>query len=366
MKNTISHLGEKLAEVEHRVDEIEKLNQFLARQAKTYHLLFDTVRRLNVSRDMKTLLSTLDSILLDSFEVDEYALIVDNPVSEFLTIIHSGGLPRRELKEMLYKYNTGIVGKVFTSRNAVYIPDAKILKGYTYFNLQKNIQGSLYYLPVQNHAGACTGVIKMRKYSKDGFSEVQRSIFPQLQKEIGISLNNARQYEAILSKNQTDEATGLFNQNYFQRQFQVEFKRAQRYQHELSLILISIKGIKIEPHSTDSSYFLKNVGEILINNLRSSDICVLYDRDLFALLLPETPWHAVRSVAVKLKSKIDELKSGANDEIGRNAFKTAIGIASYPQNTIEPKMLIEIAKEALHLSEKSHDEKIVSSDELGE
>lgn len=345
MSRSFEELEKKFSELKLRFSEIENLNQFLARQAQEYFLLFDSIRKLNNARNSKALYKSLDKIFYKNFGVDEYALILKNPHSNILSIVHSMGLPKRELREIFYEPEGSVVGKVFSTQRPIYIPDVSILKGFSYYYQKKKVQGSLYYLPITNKKEPL-GVVKMRKVVKEGFTEIERSVLPNLQAEITTSLFNAEQIDQLASSTYLDELTGLYNRRYYNKHFQIEFKRAQRYGHDLSVVFLDIDNFKSindrYGHSTGDEV-LCMVAEVLNKKTRGSDICIRYGGDEFIILLPETHKLAASETAEKLRRAISDLHVPPNG----SSISISIGIASYQQDTIEPKRLIELADRAL-------------------
>ncbi len=355
MSQSINDIEKKFAQLEQKFGEVEGLNQILAQQAKEYFLLFDSTRKLNSVGSLKELYSVLDKILVKNFNIDEFALILKNLKSDMLTVHHSLGLAKRKLKELFYRPNEGLVGKVFSHRKSLYIPDISEVRGFQYFDSLKNVKGSLYYLPVLSKNRDCLGVLKMRKVTRDGFSDVERAVFPNLQIEIGISISHARNLDLLNSNSYVDELTRLYNRNFFDDHFQVEFKRAQRYQHDLSLIFFDIdnfRKINRKYGYQEGDQILKSAGRLLQKITRSSDICIRYGSDDFVLLLPETSKKAAGEVAEKLKLKLEDALLQENGKLVPGELTFHTGMANYPQDTIEPHKLLEMAVQSVSANKK--------------
>lgn len=362
MSRSLSEIEKKFFELEQRFSEIENLNNILARQAKEYYLLYDSIRKLNSSSTIKTFYKALDTVLNKNFLIDEYAFIQKNRKFDILSVHHSMGLPKRQLREIFYKPNEGIVGKVYTERRAVYIPDTSIVKIFSYYFERKSLRGSLYYLPILDHEQECLGVLKLRKIIKDGFTDIERTVLPNLQIEIGTSFLNVQKLELLNSKSYIDELTHLYNRRYYNEHFPIEFKRAQRYQHELSLMFLDIDDFKEINDSYGHSVgdiVLQKVSAVIQNLTRSSDICIRYGGDEFLFLLPETSKHSAFEVADKLKKKIENMTIDFNGKVDLLEVSFSMGIASYPQDTIEPSMLVELADKALYKAKSSGKDQII-------
>ena len=367
MARSLSELERRLAELETRFSEIENLNSLLSNQAKEYYLLFDSVRKLNAATNLKDFYKILDKVFRRSFKVDEYALIMKQKKSDMLSVIHSLGLSKRRLKEIFYRLNEGLVGRVYMEKRPVYIPNTLVIKSFPYFFEKKSLKGCIYYLPVVDNHDSCFGVLKLRKIIKETFSDIERSVLSKLQKEIGVAFLNMQKLELLNSKSYVDELTHLYNRRYYNEHFQIEFKRAQRYGHGLSLMFIDIdnfKEINDQYGHSIGDTVLKSVSGFIRKLTRGSDICIRYGGDEFLVLLPETSRDAAFEVGGKLQKSVESIPVNLNGKFDELLVSLSMGIASYPEDTIEPKMLIELADRALYEAKKTGKDQIIMARSL--
>ncbi len=365
MSQSFLEIEKKLKDLELRFAEIESLNNFLAKQVKEYFLLFDAIRQFNDITNLKSFFKTLDRIFKKSFSIDEYGFIIRNVTGDFLTIQHSMGLPKRKLREVVYRPGEGLVGKVYLRRQAVYIPDIGELKAFNYYDHLKKIRGSIYYLPLPYSADESLGVLKMRKVNRNGFSEVERSVLTNLAEIISKSYRRAQTLESLVSKSYLDELTGCYNRRYFEEQYRIEFKRAQRYQHNLSLIYVDVDDFKEinDFYGHDfGDYVLKTIGHILRSLTRSSDSAIRLGGDEFLILLPETSHESALEVANKLKNAISTFPFQNNSLPNPLEITVSMGVSSYPRDSIEPDVLVKIADQALYRSKEGGKNRISVSE----
>lgn len=104
-----------------------------------------------------------------------------------------------------------------------------------------------------------------------------------------------------------DFKTGLISELYFKRILGLEFKRAQRHQNPLSLLLVDVDNFKGVNDSTDYAFgdeVLKQVAGALKANIRETDFAARYGGDEFCVLLPQTtPAEAVQT-ALRIRQRI--------------------------------------------------------------
>ncbi|MEE8217413.1 MAG: GGDEF domain-containing protein, partial [Vicinamibacteria bacterium] len=107
------------------------------------------------------------------------------------------------------------------------------------------------------------------------------------------------------------------------------------------------KGINDQYGHLAGSGTLTEVGSILAEGIRESDILARYGGDEFVAVLPETPASGALVIAERLRVSIEEnsfLKS-----LGLAArISASFGIASYPDHGLTPEALIQKADQAMY------------------
>ncbi len=107
-----------------------------------------------------------------------------------------------------------------------------------------------------------------------------------------------------------DFKTGLLSERFFKRVLGIEFKRAQRHQTPLSLLLVDVDNFKDVNDSTEYEFgdeVLRRVAAALKRNTRETDYAARFGGDEFVLLLPQTtPAEAVQT-AIRIRQRISGL-----------------------------------------------------------
>jgi diguanylate cyclase (GGDEF)-like protein len=147
----------------------------------------------------------------------------------------------------------------------------------------------------------------------------------------------------------TDPLTGLYNRRFFQSRLGVEIERAKRYDRVLSLVMLDIDNFK-EVNDQRGHQFgdrvLAEVGKILRENVRASDIVCRYGGEEFAVLLPETPLEQAGRTAEKLRTC---LKDGFRKGRDRVYLTVSLGVASCPSAGVGDEIeLVRRADAALY------------------
>lgn len=347
MKLTLSEIHEKLEEFEVKLQQIEETNRILSRQIKETFLLYDAVQKLNKTKYYKEVAHAITSILRGSFHVDEFAVFIFDPRPNVLNIRFSNGIPKRDIKEFFYRPNEGFVGKAFSTGEVIYVPDLSAYQKFRYYQSDRKVQGCALYIPLNLSPNETIGVLKLRRPLPDSFTDMERNVLNQLSEPIAIAIHNGLTIDEISHHAWIDELTGLLTVKYFKRRYHAEIRRAQRYQHPLSIVAISIEnmGEIFRRHGKDNrDLILKAFASFLEENTRMCDICFRYSVNQFLILLPETTKNAAEKAMQKILNGWEEEALRIREE-SAVAVKLAMRYANYPKDTIEPPLLLRMALE---------------------
>lgn len=155
-----------------------------------------------------------------------------------------------------------------------------------------------------------------------------------------------------------DSLTGLYNHGYFKEVLEQEIRQAQRYDDDLSLLLLDLDDFK----ETNDTYghqagdrILRELSEVLQGNIRKSDIVARYGGEEFAVILINTDLEG----AVKKGKELKEVIAGmeVNYEGAGIPITTSVGAASLnPEDSA--KELINKADQELYEAKNSGKDKI--------
>ncbi|MCI0447480.1 GGDEF domain-containing protein [bacterium] len=165
----------------------------------------------------------------------------------------------------------------------------------------------------------------------------------------GLALENAYLFEMA----SLDGLTRLFQRHYSSVAAEIEWKRANRRQRPLSVLMIDVDNFKMindtRGHDHGDSV-LRTVAATLRKTCRLEDVISRYGGDEFMILLPETASDGAVLLAERIRKTFETTK---NSEGGKFAT-VSIGIASYPispAHNIED--LIKLADQALYRAKEA-------------
>jgi diguanylate cyclase (GGDEF)-like protein len=168
--------------------------------------------------------------------------------------------------------------------------------------------------------------------------------------------------DRILEGNSRDSLTGLYNHMYLHERLGSEIRRAERYEHELSVLMIDLDRFKFINdtfgHPVGDS-IVQQLAAVLRSSLREIDVPIRYGGDEFAAILLETGEESALCTAERIRAAIEEYEFRAIP-ISQVATDTAehdpstvihatvtIGVACYPAHHLSKDGIIMSADIAL-------------------
>jgi len=150
----------------------------------------------------------------------------------------------------------------------------------------------------------------------------------------------------------TDGLTGSYNRRKLKEDLKEEIERAERYDNNLSVLMIDIDWFKeyndFHGHQKGDKLLIRLV-RTLSYNIRFTDKLYRYGGEEFVVLLPETDEREAEEVAEKLRKKVAEKKfEGAEKSQPNKIISVSIGVSSYPKNGSSSVKVIHAADDALY------------------
>ena len=173
------------------------------------------------------------------------------------------------------------------------------------------------------------------------------------------TIRDIQRIVTVETENITDHLMDIFNRRYLDRRVEEEFSRAKRYGYPFSLILIDIDRFK-EINDTYGhpigDLVLKQIGALLKNDIRSTDLLGRYGGEEAMILLPHTGLAGAKILAERLRKKVDINPFPADSSVPpRTSLHCTIsgGIAAATQEIRSARQLVERADTALSRAKKA-------------
>src|SRR5579884_742451 len=181
-----------------------------------------------------------------------------------------------------------------------------------------------------------------------------RSAFP-LQKTL--------QQERLHGMAYTDAMTGLKNYRAFRTQLDEEVRRATRYKHPLSLLLLDLdrfKQINDRYGHQMGDRLLAHLASVLRASLRDTDLPARYGGEEFVVLCPETGAADAALVAERIRQAVERTPFQDTQD-GTIGVTVSIGVATYPVDAEDEANLLRLADMALYEAKRSGRNRVVSA-----
>ncbi|MFZ3062648.1 MAG: sensor domain-containing diguanylate cyclase, partial [Actinomycetota bacterium] len=195
------------------------------------------------------------------------------------------------------------------------------------------------------------GILYVDDYVQREFKEREIIALKLLANQATIALLKAQAFKQTMELAITDGLTKVFNHRYFQEQLGREIKRAKRYRHPLSLIMLDIDYFKkyndYYGHPKGDSV-LRKIAQVLRSTIRETDIVARYGGEEFAIILPETGKPEVGEVARKILEAIEKEDFFGGEILPDGKFTVSCGIAIFPHDATTREGLIDQADRALY------------------
>lgn len=154
----------------------------------------------------------------------------------------------------------------------------------------------------------------------------------------------------------TDGLTGLYNYRYFKEQLNQELNRAQRHELNTSLVMLDIDYFK---HYNDTNghpagdKMLKELAQLLKNNIRNIDLAARYGGEEFALVLLETDKASAEIVAEKIRKLVEKHKFDFEDSQPNGKITISAGVATFPTDATDFDKIVAVADQRLYQAKQS-------------
>jgi diguanylate cyclase (GGDEF)-like protein len=201
------------------------------------------------------------------------------------------------------------------------------------------------------------GVVQFERDAPGAFTRRDLSRIQALASQAAATLANVRAHQDVYSQAVTDALTGLYNRRHMQTVLADERRRAQRYSHPLSVIMLDVDGFKNYNDTyghVQGDILLKMLSGILQANVRGVDIVGRFGGEEFLVVLPETPSEEAYQTAERLRLAVAQtIFPGFANDPDLAVFKTiSLGIATFPDITHDTQALVTLADNALYRAKR--------------
>lgn len=178
--------------------------------------------------------------------------------------------------------------------------------------------------------------------------------------QLALQLSRVRLYQTVESLAVTDSLTGLFVRRYFMEFAAEELERSRRHHLPCSVVMADLDHFK----SKNDTYghlvgdvVLREVAQLMRQNLRGIDLMARYGGEEFIVLLVETDAEEAMVIAQRLREAVEAYPIRAYDET--LAQTVSLGVAVFPVDALALPELIHCSDHALYAAKRAGRNRVV-------
>jgi len=201
-----------------------------------------------------------------------------------------------------------------------------------------------------NNAGGLVVVNGLRMDSERSESMDLLTVLANQAAVVGETFRLHRRLEQLAI---TDELTQVYNYRFLKTALRKEVKRAGRFGHEFSILMIDVDNLKKYNERNGhlrGSELLRRVGRQLLDNSRGADLVAKYGGDEFMVILPHTGPDGAAIMGERIRKAVADA-SFINAETGD--ITISIGIAVFPGHGRSVEDLVASADDALFRAKRA-------------
>lgn len=320
-------------------------------------ILYNISQAMNFIDDLKRLLNIILDKALETIDAEKGSLMLYDYSDNVLQVKVVYGLPDKKVEEDInsgviecskIRAGEGIAGTVFSSKKSIISNLGQNDPRFKNFKTSTTNVNSLLCVPLIAK-GEAIGVVNIsNKKNNKLFNKQDLEFMEALANQAAIAIDNAKLYELATK----DGLTKLYTHRHFFTLLDTEIKRAARYNHVMSVVMMDIDNFK----SINDTYghavgdkVLREVASVIAKTVRKIDMPARYGGEEFAVILPETKGEDATIIAHRLRRKVEAINLTLND--GTVVKVTvSVGIAAFPDAAEDELTLMDFADKALYES----------------
>lgn len=202
--------------------------------------------------------------------------------------------------------------------------------------------------------GNLYGIISIDSFENNAFDDEDVQTMEFIRKNIEVAITNHKLFQEKLVLSRYDNLTSLYNRHYFEEQFEIHRKKAQRYNEVFYIVLFDIdhfKSINDRYGHFVGDQVLKHISNLLYKNQRESDILARFGGDEFIGILFQSDYDELKNKYIKLNNYLTHQSLHIDNTSINCSF--SYGIAQYPTDGKTLDELVKIADFEMYKNKRS-------------
>ena len=280
-------------------------------------------------------------------------MILDRKTKE-LAVKACKGLPENIMQALRVRQGEGITGQVVASGTALLVSDIEQDPRTHQKNRQRYKTKSFISIPLILKNEPVGALNISDKSTGEAFNEDDLKIIKIFAAHAVNVMERVELYERSKEMEQvliTDHLTGVLNRRYLYERVTEEITRAERHNHEISLMMIDVDDFK--NYNDQNGHLagddaLRSVAAIFRDTVRTIDFVARYGGEEFTVVLPQTSLQEAVTIGERLRKEVEKFYFPYEEKQPLGKFTISIGLATYPKDGKTIKELIDAADKALY------------------
>jgi len=323
------------------------------RKAQEFEALYQVSRAMASTLDLQNILTRISQSVSGLLHAQAMALMLLGPDGRTLSTVAGYNLfdetlPRASDVRALVSPSLVAVRE----KRPVTVSDIRTDETYGFWLKTARERGFTSFLAipliVQDRALGCMNLYRIERHD---FAADEIQLLSTFASQAAVSIENARLFEETRQLAITDPLTGLANHRQFYDQLDREFRRAQRYQRPLTLLMLDLDRFKAfnDRHGhLAGDQALRETADVLRQNARSVDILARYGGEEFAIILPETDLLRAAAHAERIRSAVAGHVFVSQETGLEHQVTVSIGVATLSSTSQRIEALVHGADQALY------------------
>lgn len=309
--------------------------------------LHEVSRRLSdASRLAEVLSYVLDGAI--GLTAAEAGLVWRLSEDETFFLAASHDLPSETIRQFPPNDPESVSWRVLEVGRPLRIPDIQTLGTAGWAAQVPHLHGLLG-IPLRSE-GRSYGSLLLLHSTVDHFRPEHERLLEVLAAQAAAAIARAEALEEAQRLAITDSLTGLYNARYFSGRLVEEIQRAQRYSHEVALIIVDSDALKLVNdrlgHAAGNDLLVALARTIRLQ-VRASDLVARFGGDEFVILQPETAIESAQGTAERIRAAAYAASDAAGVE-----RSVSVGVATFPASARDADSLFRAADSALYSAKR--------------
>ncbi len=314
-----------------RALENERIFVQLERTKREQTVLHKASQSLGAALDERAVIDAALDAAGEIAPFDFAAITLYDPGEKRHKVRRAVGEGAEQVESLIFRDNTSLTAMAVKNRH--YLPYRGDFdpKQQTVFTKRTNLKGmsSALVMPLIVREDAI-GTLVLAAARRHAFGDSVRATLQVLANQLAVSMSNAKAVARLEEMATTDGLTKCLNKRAFLEELERKLTAARRFQRPLSLIVTDIDHFKsvndTYGHAT-GDVVIKELGEILRNAKRDTDIVARFGGEEFCVLCEETDTEGARLLAERIRN---ELKGTIfQTELGKLNVTASLGVATF-------------------------------------